>query len=191
MKTADVASFLGVKPVTVRKYATALEKAGYIVERSDSNNRSYTEKDAMMMKELATLCKDNGISIEKGATFIAAKNIRLSGATEAVVATAENRYDERYDQALELLKQMSEHSKQQAGDIASMRAQMEQQSSGIAALQQELEETKKLLDSSLQRKWWNFFRRNADKLDQGERDPEMVWKKKKQREQDIYTPGRG
>ncbi|MDN4081319.1 MerR family transcriptional regulator [Paenibacillus polymyxa] len=191
MKTADVASFLGVKPVTVRKYATALEKAGYIVERSDSNNRSYTEKDAMMMKELATLCKDSGISIEKGATLVAAKNIRLSGATEVVAATAENRYDERYDQALELLRQMSEYSKQQAGDIASLRAQMEQQSSGIAALQQELEETKKLLDSSLQRKWWNFFRRNTDKLDQGERDPEMVWKKKKQREQDIYTPGRG
>ncbi|WP_141695040.1 helix-turn-helix domain-containing protein [Paenibacillus kribbensis] len=194
MKTGDVASFLGVKAVTVRKYALALEKAGYLVERSDSNNRSYTEKDAMVMHELATLCKDSGISVEKAAMLVAARNSQFltdTGNANMPAVNAENRYDKRYDQALELLKQMTEHSKQQAGDMASMREQLELQSSGIAALQQELEETKKFLAASAERKWWNIFHRSPDKPVPGDRDPEMEWNRKKQRERDIYTPGRG
>ncbi|MGG4502692.1 DUF3967 domain-containing protein [Paenibacillus polymyxa] len=194
LKSGDVASFLGVKPVTVRKYATALEKAGYLVERSETNNRSYTEKDAMVMRELATLCKDSGISVEKAAMVVTARHMKISSDTEAAnmpVMSGENRYDKRYDQAIELLKQMAEHSQQQAGDMASMREQLEQQSSGIAALQQELAETKQLLAATQERKWWNFFRRSPDKPDQGERDPETEWNRKKQRERDIYTPGRG
>ncbi|URJ38188.1 hypothetical protein MF625_005059 (plasmid) [Paenibacillus polymyxa] len=194
MKTGDVASFLGVKAVTVRKYAMALEKAGYLLERSDSNNRSYTEKDAMVMRELATLCKDSGISVEKSAMIVTARHMQFLSDTEASnmpVASEGNRYDKRYDQAIELLKQIAEHSQQQAGDMASMREQLEQQNSGIAALQQELLETKQLLAATADRKWWNFFRRSTDKVDPAAPDPETEWNRKKQRERDIYTPGRG
>jgi DNA-binding transcriptional MerR regulator len=191
MKTADVASFLGVKAVTVRKYATALEKAGYLVERRDTNNRSYTERDARVMQELVMICKHSGMSVEKGATVVAAKYMEFLADTEPVVMSNTSRYDKQYDQAIELLRSMSDSSKQQAGDIASMRTQIELQSSGIAALQQELAETKKLLAASSERKWWNFFRRSTDKPDQDGRDPEIEWIRKKQREQDIYTPGRG
>jgi DNA-binding transcriptional MerR regulator len=194
VKTGDVASFLGVKAVTVRKYAMALEKAGYLLERSDSNNRSYTEKDAMVMRELATLCKDSGISVEKSAMIVTARHMQFLSDTEALnmpVASEENRYDKRYDQAIELLKQMAEHSQQQAGDVASMREQMELQSNGIAALQKELEETKQLLAAAQERKWWQFLRRSTDKPEQGGPDPETEWNRKKQRERDIYTPGRG
>jgi len=194
MKTGDVASFLGVKAVTVRKYAMALEKAGYLLERSETNNRSYTEKDAMVMRELATLCKDSGISVEKSAMIVTARHMQFLSDMEASnmpVASEENRYDKRYDKAIELLKQMAEHSQQQAGDMASMREQMELQSDGIAALQQELAETKQLLAASQERKWWQIFRRSADKPEQGGPDPETEWNRKKQRERDIYTPGRG
>lgn len=187
MKTADVASFLGVKAVTVRKYALALEKAGYLVERSDSNNRTYSEKDAMVMRELATLCKDSGISVEKSAMIVTARHMQFlsdTGDGNMPVINGESRHDKRYDQAFELLKQMAEHSKQQAGDIASMR-------DGIAALQEELAETKRLLAASSERKWWQFLRRNVDKPEQGGPDPETEWNRKKQRERDIYTPGRG
>ncbi|MMZ53488.1 hypothetical protein D1872_152770 [compost metagenome] len=194
MKTADVASFLGVKAVTVRKYALALEKAGYLVERSDSNNRTYSEKDAMVMRELATLCKDIGLSVEKAAMAVAAKHMRFlsdTGDGNMPVLGDENRYDERYDQAIELLKQMAEHSQQQAGDMASIRAEMQLQSESIEALQRELAETKRLLAASSERKWWNFFRRREESHDLAEPDPEVQWNRKQQRERDIYTPGRG
>ncbi|MGO4953569.1 hypothetical protein [Paenibacillus sp. DRB1-1] len=194
MKTGDVASFLGVKAVTVRKYAMALEKAGYLLERSDSNNRSYTEKDAMVMRELATLCKDSGISVEKSAMIVTARHMQFlsdTGDGNMPVINGESRHDKRYDQAIELLKQMAERSQQQAGDMASMREQMELQSNGIAALQKELEATKQLLAASQERKWWQFLRRSTDKPEQGGPDPETEWNRKKQRERDIYTPGRG
>ncbi|MFK4475790.1 DNA-binding transcriptional MerR regulator [Paenibacillus sp. RC73] len=194
MKTADVASFLGVKAVTVRKYALALEKAGYLVERSDSNNRTYGEKDAMIMRELATLCKDSGISVEKAAMVVAAKHMQFLAATGDVnmpVLNDESRYDKRYDQALELLQQMTEYSKQQAGDMASMRSEIGLQSDSIADLKRELLETKKLLAASSERKWWNFFRRREESHDPAAPDPEADWNRKKQRERDIYTPGRG
>lgn len=194
LKTADVASFLGVKAVTVRKYALALEKAGYLVERSDSNNRTYSEKDAMVMRELATLCKDIGLSVEKAAMAVAAKHMRFlsdTGDGNMPVLGDENRYDERYDQAIELLKQMAEHSQQQAGDMASIRAEMQLQSESIEALQRELAETKRLLAASSERKWWNFFRRREESHDLAEPDPEVQWNRKQQRERDIYTPGRG
>jgi len=44
--TKDIADMLGVEAVTIRKYALALEKAGYIVDRINGKNRAYSERDA-------------------------------------------------------------------------------------------------------------------------------------------------
>lgn len=72
--TKDLADMLGVEAVTIRKYALALEKAGYDIDRSDGKNRSYSERDAMAFKYMQTIRSRTGITVEAAADVVATKN---------------------------------------------------------------------------------------------------------------------
>jgi DNA-binding transcriptional MerR regulator len=76
--TKDIAEMLGIEAVTVRKYAMALEKAGYIVDRSDSDRRTFSEKDAMVFQQLKALRERSGLTVEKSAEVVAAKHREAS-----------------------------------------------------------------------------------------------------------------
>ncbi|MEE4565937.1 DUF3967 domain-containing protein [Paenibacillus polymyxa] len=202
MKTADMARFLDVQAVTVRKYATALEKAGYLFERIDGKNREYNEQDVTIMKELTTLCNRSGLGVEKAAFVVVTRfKERLTDDTEKsfpAVLTPEERRIERYGDALQIIQTISEqnaalieHMNHQDEEIARLHKRMDEQNHNLSAILRESLEAKRMIAATQERKWWNFFRRSPDKPDQGERDPETEWNRKKQRERDIYTPGRG
>lgn len=82
--TSDIAEMLGVEAVTVRKYALALEKFGYIVERDAGDRRVYSERDAMAFQQLKALRERSGMSVDNAATVItmryneASENVSLS-----------------------------------------------------------------------------------------------------------------
>lgn len=72
--TKEIAVMLGVEPVTVRKYSVALEKAGYIIERSGTDRRIYTEKSVTAFNELKALRFHNALSLEAAAMIVASRN---------------------------------------------------------------------------------------------------------------------
>ncbi|MDT2262665.1 hypothetical protein P7H12_01920 [Paenibacillus larvae] len=69
--TKDMAAMLGIETVTVRKYALALEKAGYIISRDDKDRRTYSDVDAMALQQLFTLRERSGMTVEKSAEMVA------------------------------------------------------------------------------------------------------------------------
>ncbi|MFC5649445.1 hypothetical protein ACFPYJ_09925 [Paenibacillus solisilvae] len=107
--TKDIADMLGIEAVTVRKYALALKRAGYVINRSDGKNRSYSERDAMAFKFLQSIRARTSVTVEEAAMVTVQR-----GKTDMVTAqhiernegeVLQVRYDGRYDiLASEMLK---------------------------------------------------------------------------------------
>lgn len=189
MKTADMAKFLGVQAVTVRKYATALEKAGYLFERIDGKNREYNEQDVTIMGELTTLCNRSGIGVEKAAFAVVARfKERLTNDTEkgfpAVVAP-EERQIERYGEALQIMQTISEqnaaliaHMNNQDEEIARLHKRMDEQNHNLSVILRESLEAKRMIAAANQKRWWEFWKKDMVLPDLN--DPEIVWKMKRE-----------
>ncbi|RGL29685.1 DUF3967 domain-containing protein [Paenibacillus polymyxa] len=171
-------------------------------ERIDGKNREYNEQDVTIMKELTTLCNRSGLGVEKAAFVVVTRfKERLTDDTEKsfpAVVTPEERQIERYGETLHIIETIKEqnaalieHMNRQDEEIARLHKRMDEQNHNLSVILRESLEAKRMIAATQERKWWNFFRRSPDKPDQGERDPETEWNRKKQRERDIYTPGRG
>ncbi|WP_308639828.1 hypothetical protein [Paenibacillus silvisoli] len=65
--TKDIAEMLRIEPITVRKYGSALERAGYVLDRTASSNRSYSERDATAFKFMQLIRMQTGVTIEAAA----------------------------------------------------------------------------------------------------------------------------
>lgn len=118
LATKDLAEMLGVEAVTVRKYAVALEKAGYAFERSAGDHRLYSSKDAMVMSQLKALRERSGLSVEMAANVVVSKH----GEASEIVAVSQNapdaavweRYEKLYAGLEEKIAVLTELMQQQA-----------------------------------------------------------------------------
>jgi DNA-binding transcriptional MerR regulator len=103
---------LGVEAVTIRKYCQALERVGYVINRSNGKDRVYTEKDAMTLKYLQTIRNRTGVSVESACLVVQAKKITDTD-NENVIdnigdAGALSRYANQYDKLSEKVDRQSE-----------------------------------------------------------------------------------
>ncbi|MMZ55305.1 hypothetical protein D1872_171510 [compost metagenome] len=166
IKTKELADYLHIKPVTLRKYAEVMEKAGYIVYRSDNGRREYSENDAMVFKQLQTLCKRSGMTLESAANVIVSRKkseyVSIADEEELPSKTENERYAKRYDEAISFLKVLVENNERYTEEIAELRKQMDQQNQLFSAVLQEFKETKSLVAATSDRKWWNFIRRKSN-----------------------------
>lgn len=96
--TSEIADMLGVEAVTVRKYALALEKAGYIVERDAGDRRTYNERDAMAFQQLKALRERSGMSVEMAASVISSRHKEASESVTLAVSDEKSQEIERYVQ---------------------------------------------------------------------------------------------
>lgn len=179
----EISEILGVKPVTVRKYAAALEKAGYSVTRSEGNHREYSEDDATAFRQLQALCERSGMTVEIAAEVVAVRHIRASETVAPAVIGAENKvieqYDIRYNEALELIKELTEHNRNQAEQMDRITKRMDEQSTNISLVLREIQETRRYIAAASSRKWWKFWK--TDHLEGP--DPETNWNRKQKPEE--------
>ncbi|MCQ6281307.1 MerR family transcriptional regulator [Bacillus sp. EB600] len=63
--TKDIAKIVGIQNQKVRKYAQALEKAGYKFTRNDRGFRVFTDIDVPLIQEIIKLSYDTGMNIEQ------------------------------------------------------------------------------------------------------------------------------
>lgn len=115
--TKDLADMLGVEPVTVRKYALALEKAGYVIDRSDGKNRSYSERDAMAFKYLQSIRTRTSITVDEAAHLIVQRNNADTASGGSIVRSDDGQISESYERYIELtmkVEQLMEIVRQQS-----------------------------------------------------------------------------
>lgn len=71
--TSDIAEMIGIAEPTVRKYAQALEKAGYRFIKDSFGTRTYIERDAMALRQLKEIRSKTNMPVEQTASVVASK----------------------------------------------------------------------------------------------------------------------
>lgn len=199
-----MAGILGVQPVTVRKYSDILEKAGYVISRSENGRREYSEKDAMIFREVIELCERSGMKLEAAANLVVSREMRDAGViahTEIVPVNDQNeqliQYEERYNELKQIMLSMEEQqriieeqNRVQAEELARLHKKMDDQNNNLSVILRETLETRRMIAAANEQKrkpFWKFWsKENSD-----DRDPEVVWNRKMNATESLYeAPGR-
>lgn len=80
----EMSEMLSIEPVTLRKYSIALEKAGYIFIRNDSDHRLYTERDVISLQHLKALRERNALNVDNAAMAVTTRFFQVNGPSETV-----------------------------------------------------------------------------------------------------------
>lgn len=178
----EISQMLGVQAVTVRKYAAALEKAGYSVSKSASGHREYTEVDATVFRQLKALCEQSGMTLELAANVVVSRNQRASESVAPAVIEGESKvieqYNERYNDALKVIGELVEQNRAQADQMDRLHKRMDEQHSNISLILREMQDTRRMIAATTGRKWWEFWKK--DQPDGP--DPEASWNRKQKPE---------
>lgn len=192
IESKEMAAILKVEPVTVRKYADVFEKSGYIIARSDSGRRQYTQKDATLFMQMKELCERSGMTIDAAVNYVVARDMKENGTiahTEVVSADAlPMQYEERYDEMKQLLLAMEEQNRQQAEELTRLHKRMDEQNSNISSMLREVLETRRMVAAAAEsRRGWKFWRKKkqTDSPEAGA-DPESDWKRKINATESLY-----
>lgn len=171
--TKDVAEMLGVEAVTIRKYCQALERAGYVINRSNGKDRTYTEKDAMTLKYLQAIRNKSGLSVEAACLVVQAKKFTdtdnesvSDNIGEAVALTRyANQYDSltaKVDAQAEQIGQLIELNRALVERLDSReeyeRKRDSQVTEMLAAIREQKEATKQLAAAKENRTLWDRLR---------------------------------
>lgn len=183
LQSKEIAEILGVKTVTVRKYAKALEDAGYIVSRSDSGHREYTEVDATVFRELQALCEHTGMTVEKAAFAVVARHNKASVSVAPTVVGQDKeeimQYDPRYEELVNTINNLNDQNLKILEQNERIERRMVEQNENLTLLMKEILETKRMMIAANQKKSWKFWKR--DSLGDSTTDPETAWRKKERR----------
>jgi hypothetical protein len=108
LTSKDIASMIDIAESTVRKYAAALESAGYPFTKDGEGEKAariFTEADAMVIRHLKDLREKTNIPVEQAAQIVSSKHpkgmIQIAAfeaiATKVDLDTVINDINERYD----------------------------------------------------------------------------------------------
>jgi DNA-binding transcriptional MerR regulator len=172
--TKEIASILGVKDVTVRKYAQALEGAGYIFTRIDGKNREYTDTDVMVFKDLVAIRKHSGISIEKGAILVQAKYRKELENKSSISVIDPKQESDQYDILLSIVNEMSKINNEQTLQLERLNDRISNQNANLIGVLNEMRETRRMIAAMDSRKWWQFWRKKSTGLNL--ENIEATWK---------------
>src|SRR5699024_12782168 len=84
----DVSTILQIKPATLRKYSSLLEKYGYKIERNTQNHRYYQDKDIITLRNIVSGSNSgdtleetikNVVQLEMGSSKIGRASCRKRG----------------------------------------------------------------------------------------------------------------
>lgn len=171
LTSKDIAAMIGIAESTVRKYAAALEEAGYPFSKDGTGEKAariFTESDAMVMRHLKELRERTNVPVEQAAQLISAKHpkgmiqVAAFDATgvkpdyEAVINAINERHEERYtsleekvDSLMELNKALLDRLDQRDAVIGELAESLNAQKAIAAAGVDSREERERARDEKL------------------------------------------
>jgi DNA-binding transcriptional MerR regulator len=126
LTSKDIAAMVGIAESTVRKYAAALEDAGYPFTKDGAGEKApriFTEGDAMVMRHLKDLREKTNIPVEQAAQLISSKHpkgmtqvaafddIAQKADLNMIINSINERHDERYTALEEKVNVLLEFNK--------------------------------------------------------------------------------
>ncbi|NHN33552.1 hypothetical protein [Paenibacillus agricola] len=171
LTSKDIAAMIGIAESTVRKYAAALEEAGYPFTKDGTGEKAariFTEPDAMVMRHLKELREKTNIPVEQAAQLISSKHPKGMTQAAAFNATAlkpnydtvinaiNERHEERYtsleskmDSLMELNKALLERLDKRDAVIQELAETLNTQKAIAAADEDRLEERDRKRDEQV------------------------------------------
>jgi DNA-binding transcriptional MerR regulator len=126
LTSKDIAAMIGIAESTVRKYAAALEDAGYPFLKDGAGEKAariFTESDAMVIRHLKELREKTNIPVEQAAQLVASKHPKGMTQTmsfnamaektdyDTVISAVNERHEERYTLLEEKMDSLMELNK--------------------------------------------------------------------------------
>lgn len=130
MTASDVATLLGIKESTLRKYALILQDAGYQFNTNDKGQRAYFDRDVTVLRRLIDIKKSPDMTLEQSANAVMAW---LEQSNVSLRVMTDNKEKERYD-----------------SDIKELREVIAQQSKLLEELVKKMDQQQKYIDTRLE-----------------------------------------
>lgn len=155
----EIAGTVGIADSTLRKWCRLLETAGYRFVKDDNNRRAFTERDAILLKQLKILTYEKGIALDTAINAViarfgdgATRDIPLPG-TPAVPQD-----DKRYDQIMERFDQQEAFNKALLDRLDRQTEYIEQsikkRDENLMQVLKDMQETKKQIAAANEKKSW-------------------------------------
>lgn len=132
----EVASLLGIEPVTLRNYAKLLEGQGYIFHKNEKNQRGYFDKDIIAFRKFIALKNQSGMTLER--------------ATTAIISWIQSENEAHSDMKNGALQNISDRSKEEI--LKEFQDFKEQQLAFNQELLQQLKGQQKYIEETLNRR---------------------------------------
>ncbi|MEK4240383.1 DUF3967 domain-containing protein, partial [Paenibacillus sp. FSL H7-0714] len=84
------------------------------------------------------------------------------------------RYEERYNELFEVMRQLGEQNQQQAEELARVHKRMDEQNANISVILREVLDTRRMVAAANDKRWWEFWKKDMVLPDLD--DPEVRWK---------------
>ncbi|EIJ77613.1 hypothetical protein PB1_17498 (plasmid) [Bacillus methanolicus PB1] len=170
--TKDISNIVGIATPTVRKYAQALEKEGYIFIRNENGFRIFVDEDIEILQQMKQMSNESGMNIVHIASILINQRKQnlvdtiqneseVTTSVKSEVKEAESlnidRIDKKYDMLLKEVQELKQLVREQQAYIderLEKRDQMITQS--IRSLQ---EQRQALLEASTSKEKKGFFAR--------------------------------
>jgi hypothetical protein len=171
LTSKDIAAMIDIAESTVRKYAAALEGAGYPFTKDGEGEKAariFTESDAMVIRHLKDLREKTNIPVEQAAQLISAKHpkgmtqvaafdaIASKVDLDTVINAINERHDKRYsdleakvDSLMDLNKALLERLDEREQAVQRLTEIMTAQKAIAAASEDQREEREKERDAKL------------------------------------------
>jgi len=142
----DVAKRLSIEAVTIRKYSQLLEEQGYSFKKDEKNWRQYSENDIRFLEYIGHL-KDMGKSLDESISHVAG----LYRSSLLISKPAIPLQDQENSPFFQFIKSQEEFNKR-------LLERMDQRDQSLMAAIKELQETRKQIAITKQKKWWQFWK---------------------------------
>ncbi|HFJ9466896.1 TPA: DUF3967 domain-containing protein [Bacillus cereus] len=164
---SEVAKNLGIGSSTLRKYCLALEEAGYPFERGNNNSRIFYHTDVATIERLVTAMNKKNVTLEQAINLAMTSvegNEVATVATDGVADTEQikalSERIERLEQLnLELIQRLDQQSKLLQETDAQRIIREEQRDVQLMQVLREIQDSKRLIAASEQKKslWGRLF----------------------------------
>lgn len=151
----EVAQRLNMGKSTLRRWCLELEKQGYVFSKGEQDSRAFLEQDVLILEKMKQL-QSQGKKLEDAIKQILSEHERVLLTPQSAPRSLDiDLKMEREQLKKELLEEMKQELLSREQRIFQ---RLEERDQVLVQHIREIQETKKLMAATQQKKWWQFWK---------------------------------
>jgi DNA-binding transcriptional MerR regulator len=170
--TKEVSEMLNVGDSTLRKWCIALEKEGYTFTKGVRNSRAFIKKDIIVLEDIKLLLQESGMNLESTVKVTLSKHhsenmndndsnngertpLILQENGSKISNNTSIEYLKIQEQLLERVERIERSHEERLKNIEE---KLDYRNKLLLETLQEIQETKKIIAVTKEKKWWEFWK---------------------------------